>query len=320
MNKIIKFIITVAVLTIIFFYILDLSGVSFYNSTLFNVFYSEFDYPNVKNDDLSFNLSKFLNSNNIINYEYGTVFYKNMNKKSNIKNSKTKKENDNLSTEDKTISTIKENQKDLIPLVYIYNTHNKEAYAKTGGLSHNITPNVVTVSYMLKEQLEEYKIGTIVEERKASDVLDKNKWNYASSYKVTKEFLGNSKKNNPSLQFFIDVHRDSVKKSISTITFNNKNYAKIMFVLGLENENYKENQIMMEYLDNNIKKEYPGLSRGIYKKKGKGVNGVYNQDFSSNCILIEFGGEENTLEEVYNTTLVVSKYLSLYIGDKIENR
>ena len=56
----------------------------------------------------------------------------------------------------------------------------------------------------------------------------------------------------------------------------------------------------------------------IYKKKGKGVNGVYNQDFSSNCILIEFGGNKNTIDEVYNTVIALGEIISNYIGDTFE--
>ena len=325
MMKKIKFLMTIIMIVFIIYYVLDFIGVSFSNAKMFEAFYKEFDYPNITNNKFEYEISKFFNSDNIINYSYGNLFYEGI-KKNNIQDKSLdnnfidKNVNADIDNKknDKTVSTINDNN-NTNPIVYIYNTHNKEAYAKVGGLSHNITPNVVTVSYMLKEQLEKLGINSIVEERKASDVLDKNKWNYASSYKVTKQFLIDTKKKNQTLKFFIDVHRDSVKKNISTINIKGKNYAKIMFVLGLENVNYKNNLVMMEYLHNNIAKEYPGLSRGIYKKKGKGVNGVYNQDFSKNCILIEFGGNENTLEEVYNTTLIVSKYLSLYIGDNSEN-
>ena len=313
MKKKIKYFISLIMIVIIIYYVFDLFDIHLNNTNIFKIYYKEFDYPNITNSNFEYNISKFFNTNNIINYEYGTIFLKEFKKSNNI--TTEKKEINN-----KVISTSKEQKKETVPLVYIYNTHNKESYAKVGGLSHNITPNVVTVSYMLKELLEKNGIYSIVEEKKVSDVLDRNKWNYASSYRVTKQFLTDSKKKNPSLKFFVDVHRDSVKKTLSTITINNKDYAKIMFVLGLENNNYKENLVLMEYLNNLITKEYPGLSRGIYKKKGKGVNGVYNQDFSKNCILIEFGGEENTLEEVYNTVEIISKYLSLYIGDYNENK
>ena len=47
-----------------------------------------------------------------------------------------------------------------------------------------------------------------------------------------------------------------------------------------------------------LEQHYPGLSRGILPQQGAGNNGVYNQDISSNALLLEFGGVDNTLEEL----------------------
>ena len=77
-------------------------------------------------------------------------------------------------------------------------------------------------------------------------------------------------------------------------------------------ENPEKNIIKLE---NWLEKNYPGISRGIYRKKGKGVNGVYNQDFSENCFLIEVGGEENNYEEVENTLDVIAEMLNYYLED-----
>ena len=55
--------------------------------------------------------------------------------------------------------------------------------------------------------------------------------------------------------------------------------------------------------------------KGIYKKEGEGVNGVYNQDFSNRTILIEVGGPENTIDEVYETLLVLSEVLTEVINN-----
>ena len=171
---------------------------------------------------------------------------------------------------------------------------------------------------MLEEQLLKHGIKSVVEESSVSEALNKNKWKYASSYKVTKTFLEKAKEKYPSLKFYIDVHRDSVKYSITTKTINDKKYARVMFLIGLENKNYEENLKVTEAINSEVEKKYPGLSRGIYKKKGKGVNGVYNQDFSSNCILIEFGGNKNTIDEVYNTVIALGEIISNYIGDSFE--
>ena len=58
---------------------------------------------------------------------------------------------------------------------------------------------------------------------------------------------------------------------------------------------------------------YPGLSKGILKKSGKDVNGIYNQDISENVILIEVGGVDNNINEVLNTVNALSDILYTYI-------
>ena len=130
-------------------------------------------------------------------------------------------------------------------------------------------------------------------------------------------YLENAKKNIPSLKYFIDLHRDSVNKKISTVEINGKSYARILFVLGLENINYSENKKVMEFMENFLNTNYYGISRGIFEREGPGVNGVYNQDFSTNCVLIEVGGEYNTTEEVANTIEVIAEMINAYIGESV---
>lgn len=294
------FIIFIFVLIIVGAYsTLKFFGFNFNNKIFIDYVSNNFNYIKSSTKNVNVNNFKF---DNIINYEYKNIAFE--------------KSKSTISKEEKVIK----NEKDIeAPIVYIYNTHQKEEYKVEKNEPYNITPTVLTTSYMLEEQFLKHGIKSIVEESSVSEVLNKNKWKYASSYKVTKTFLKNAKEKNPSLKFYIDVHRDSVGYNITTKTIGNKNYARVMFLIGLENKNYEENLKVTESINNEVEKKYPGLSRGIYKKKGKGVNGVYNQDFSSNCILIEFGGNKNTIDEVYNTVVVLSEIISNYIGDELEN-
>ena len=202
------------------------------------------------------------------------------------------------------------------PIVYLYNTHQLEEYKQENQESYNVTPNVMMLSYIVREKLNDKGIPTIVEENDVSAFLQANNWSYASSYKVTRLLMEDAKTKNPTLKYFIDLHRDSVSKSISTATIDGKNYAKILFIIGLENPNYQENLTVTTTINNMLEEKYPGITRGIYKKEGKGVNGVYNQDFDKNTILFEVGGPENTIEEVLNTADAISTVLAEYIkGD-----
>lgn len=293
------FIIFIFVLIIVGAYnTLKFFGFNFNNNTFIDYVSNDFNYIKTPTKDVNRNNIKFYD---IINYEYKKIAF-----------------NKAKPTTPKEVEVIKNTKDTKEPIVYIYNTHQKEEYTVEKNEPYNITPTVLTTSYMLEEQLLKHGIKSVVEESSVSEALNKNKWKYASSYKVTKTFLEKAKEKYPSLKFYIDVHRDSVKYSITTKTINDKKYARVMFLIGLENKNYEENLKVTEAINNEVEKKYPGLSRGIYKKKGKGVNGVYNQDFSSNCILIEFGGNKNTIDEVYNTVIALGEIISNYIGDTFE--
>ena len=199
------------------------------------------------------------------------------------------------------------------PIIYIYNTHQLENYNNEKLEIYGITPNVLMASYILKEKLNKLGLSTIVETTNLTDFLNANGWDHSSSYKASRLLMLDNISKYDSLKYFIDIHRDSVSKTVSTVTINNKNYAKILFVAGLEHNNYQQNLDNMTKINSLIEKYYPGLSRGIYKKSGPGVNGIYNQDINSNVVLIEVGAVENNIEEVFNTIEALSNILYYYI-------
>ena len=217
---------------------------------------------------------------------------------------------------------VKDKEPDLKidePIVYIYNTHQSEEYEKSNNQEYNVKPTVMSASYIIREKLNKNNIPSIVEQNDITEFLRTNNWRYSASYKVSRMLMENAKNEYSSLKYYVDIHRDSVNRNISTIKINDKNYAKILFIVGLENEKYQENLKLTEKLNSMFEEKYPKISRGIYKKKGPGVNGVYNQDFSPKTILIEVGGEENTIDEVNNTCEAISEILTEYIrSDLIE--
>ncbi len=199
------------------------------------------------------------------------------------------------------------------PLVYIYNTHQKEEYI---GNTLTPQPTVLTASYYLKEKLENLNIPTIVEETNITDILKNNNWNYDESYKASRINLEKIKNEIPSIKIFIDLHRDALPKKLSTVTIDDKNYAKILFVIGKEHDNYQKNLEFTNSLNNIIEKKYPTLTKGILQKEGPGVNGIYNQDLKENIILMEVGAQENTIDEVTNTLDIISEIIKEKINEK----
>lgn len=202
------------------------------------------------------------------------------------------------------------------PLIYIYNTHQTEEYNPNELFS--FAPNVTMINYILKNNFSLKNYHTLIEERSIKEVLNNNSWNYASSYRASRTYIEDVKKKYPSIKYFIDVHRDSLPHEKTTITIGDKSYAKMLFLIGLENENYKQNLEFTNKINDKINEKYPNLSKGIYEKGGVGVNGIYNQDISPYLILAEFGGYENTTYEVLNTALAFAECY-MEVIDEIES-
>ena len=243
----------------------------------------------------------------------------------NIKNSESVISKDATSNEDDYTSSAYDKITSYIenplenkenPIVYIYNSHQLETYSNQGFENNGISPNVLMVSYLLAEQLNNSNINTVVEDTNISEFIRISSLASDDFYASTRIFIKNAMSKYNTLKYYIDIHRDSVNKNISTCTINNKSYARILFVLGTTNPNYKENEKVMKELDSISDELYPGLSRGIYNRATPNWTDAYNQDLNQGVILIEVGAKENTLEEVMNTTQALGEILKRYIGGK----
>ena len=224
------------------------------------------------------------------------------------------KQNENLfnllSIESNKKTTLVDLEQDS-PLVYIYNTHDKEDYVNPDYSIYNINCNVKTASYILQDKLKEYNINSIVEERSPTNEVSKNKLDYKYTYSYSRTYLEEAIKNYPSVKIFIDLHRDGVKKEVSTAVINGTSYAKLMFFLGLGHEKSKDNQKLVNDLENIIKKDYKEILRNTFIRK----NDSYNQDLSPNSFLIEVGGNYNTIEEVYNSLDILAYAIKTYLEE-----
>lgn len=203
------------------------------------------------------------------------------------------------------------------PIVYIYNTHQTEGYQRSNNASYNITPSVLMAGYILRESLNDLGIPTLVETNDITEVLRIHNWKYKYSYAASKILLQDAMEKNKSLKYFIDLHRDSMSHEITTTQIENKSYAKVLFVIGKDHENYEQNLKMATAINDYIKNINPKLTRGISLKGGSGVNGIYNQDISPNAILIELGGQYNNITEINNTISILSKAIHAYVKGEI---
>lgn len=184
--------------------------------------------------------------------------------------------------------------------VYVYFTHNRESYlpylqgVTNPNLAYHSQINVTKIGDQLKTSLEDRGIGTFVDK---TDVMGKVKM--GRTYQESGQVVQAAMTSNRDLHYFIDIHRDARRKDQTTIDIKGQAYAKLAFVIGGKNPNYEKNLKLATELHNLLNKKYGnGLSRGIIKKQDPGSNGVYNQNLSDNAILIEFGGVDNTFEEL----------------------
>lgn len=218
------------------------------------------------------------------------------------------KREDGLSTGDKKI-------------VYLYNSHTRESFlphlpnVNDPNIAHHPEVNITMVSDRLAKSLEARGVGSQVEDKDIGNLLDELGMEYWQSYDASREVVKEAFASNADIQFSFDIHRDSLGREHTTKEINGKDYAKIMFVIGEDHPNYEKNLELATELHYLLEEKYPGLSRGVLRKGGAGTNGVFNQDLLENAILMEFGGVDNNLDELYRSADAFAEVFSEFYWD-----
>ena len=199
--------------------------------------------------------------------------------------------------------------------ILIYHSHPREGYNPLLGTKSDnpstgkSTGNVFQVGTYLSDSLE--KLGIGVEHAKddyPTKVKDYN-WNY--SYKYSRQTVKAALAQNDDLTYLIDIHRDSQRHGKTTTTINDLGYAKVYFIIGHENPNWRQNEAFAAKIHKKLEAKYPGVSRGVWGKDGGGANnGEYNQTLSPNSILIEIGGIDNTGAELQRTSKILADMIA----------
>ncbi|CAM4021636.1 stage II sporulation protein P [Mesobacillus thioparans] len=202
--------------------------------------------------------------------------------------------------------------------VFIYHTHSWESYlpllglegAKNENEAVDGKTNITIVGELLGQELEKRGVGASVDKTNIGQELDKKGWLSYKSYEISRSLVQNAMAGNDKLEYFIDLHRDSVRKDSTTAMINNQPYARIVFVIGEENKNFQKNLKFANELHKILNKQYPGISKGVLPKKGIGVDGIYNQDLSANSLVVEVGGVDNNMKELKNTVEALAEAIS----------
>lgn len=160
------------------------------------------------------------------------------------------------------------------PIVYIYNEE-KEDYKE----EYNVKPNVLFSAYFLCNTLNEIGIQTIFEESNISEFSKNNNLNENESINL---FISEKLNNYPSIKYVFNIGRVIDDKKNTTININNKDYALISLYTS-------NNMSLITKLNSILNEKYNGISKIYY-------NNSYN-----NAVNIDFGGNENSMKEVYNS-------------------
>lgn len=181
--------------------------------------------------------------------------------------------------------------------ILIYHTHTSEDYKEYGDFG------VLQAGRYLKSNLNDLGVKAI--HNAMTHDKDFNS-SYTSSYNAVSSIL----KGNKDVNVIIDLHRDAVGKGKLTLVneYKGKRYAQLMFVVGtdktLDNPEWKENLKLAAMLYDEMNSICPGIMRPLYLTTRR-----YNQHMSNGSLLIEVGGDGNTINECENSMEVFAKAL-----------
>ncbi len=212
-------------------------------------------------------------------------------------------------------------------VVFLYNTHNRESFLPN--LPNETDPdnayhkevNITKISDRMAEGLKQNGIASEIDNTDITKMLNDKGWEYWQSYDASRPVVETALAQNKEIQYMFDLHRDSLPRNVTTENVDGKDYAQILFVIGAENKNYEKNLALATKFHKAINKKYPNLSKGVITKEGPGTDGIFNQDLSANALLMEIGGYENTLDEMYRTTDVIADVFSemYWDAEKVNN-
>ena len=178
------------------------------------------------------------------------------------------------------------------PRVLIYHTHTTESFVPETGkaFSENMEKTVVVLGEDLADILEQTYGIPVLHHTEIFDIPRRE--GYANALPRIQEIL----EENPQVEVVLDLHRDGVPRTVTTLDINGKLTGRLLFVVGTRHEKWDQNLRFALFLQQLIEDRYPGLSRGVRKQ-----NYIYNQHLHQRSIIVEIGGHENDLMEVRNT-------------------
>ena len=214
-------------------------------------------------------------------------------------------------------------KKNAEPQVLILHTHATETFMRenTNYFTEDFTSrsqdngkNMVSVGKIVSEILNSAGIVTL------HDTTQHDNPSYTKSYSRSAETVKSYLKKYPSIKVVLDLHRDAVTRDngdkVKLVTqIDGKNAAQVMLVQGSQSGSvtnfpkWEENFKLAVKLQNIMEKNYPTLARPLML-----MSKNYNQSLTTGSMLLEFGTDANTLEEVHFSARLVGNCLVELLG------
>ena len=185
------------------------------------------------------------------------------------------------------------------PRVAIYHTHTSEDYVPSSGNTHTYgqEAGIVAVGRVLAQKIEEHGIGVIHN----TTIHDAHV--FREAYLRSGDTINSLLRENPKLDVILDIHRDAPSKDkaksrdLTTAEIDGQPAGRVYMIvgtdrLGLTHPNWHQNHTFAQELQEQLEELFPGLSRGIKIDTAR-----FNQHLHPRLMLIEIGGEQNSLEE-----------------------
>ncbi len=178
--------------------------------------------------------------------------------------------------------------------VVFYCTHSSESYIPDSGKARCEGQKglINDVARGISESLGKQGLAAEFLDR-THDFPDYNK-SYTNSRETVQEIV---KSNNGLLALF-DIHRDSIPglEKAETVVIRGKKSARILVIVGTDERKdhpkWQDNLEFAQEIYQKGEKIYPGLIKGVRTKAG-----TYNQEYFPRALLLELGGDLNTLAE-----------------------
>ncbi len=137
------------------------------------------------------------------------------------------------------------------------------------------------------------------------------------AYERSLETMTEILRRHPTVKVMVDLHRDAPGHDATTAVIKGISTATICVIVGtdalLDNPRWQVNYDFARRLVATMERNYPGLSRGILVREER-----YNQHVMDRTILLEVGGQENTLEEVFGAIHDLGDVLSQIVAEGFE--